>query len=737
MQRRKFFLTILGLVICTFSLTAQTTLPTSWDCNPATLPSVGWTTNVSDYYNTGSTGYYCIPPSAKLNLDHKYVKINVSDPPGIIQYCLRGSVFSGLTAEFSLEESVDGVVWTDIRVFNNSNPPPDYMVTYTDTANPTSRWIRFYYDEKESGNIALDEIYINPAPQGPEQEIGIKVDLNAIASGNEYIVGNDPSTTFKIINYGTDSILDITNVTFSGTDASMFSVPDLPDSVPANDSVTFTLVFTPSGLDGTKTATMQIGNNDDNENPYIIDLWAVKGSYATEPVDNAINMTFTYMKSYSFRVNFSNGATVPDGFLVLRKTGASITEAPVDGQTYILGEYIGDAQVAHVGDDGYFYPSNIIANTEYYFKIFPFNGYPGYENYLDSSPLSGDTTTLPDMIEDYYNNIYPDSCTFLQDLHDLINPHTIKDYSMYDDYIIDDFQYRDTVIAGVSKKAINCAYSDEKYIYSDPWSWTFYSREHCFCKSWMPTFPLTTTPEYSDYHNLFPVNQSFVNSYRSNNPMGEVDSISFQYYNGMLGYDTLNHLIYEPSDNIKGNVARAMFYVLVCYDGVDGNEWRLPDTLSVFYPYGQDVNVLYAWHVLDSVDNWEMSRNDFIGNVQGNRNPFIDHPEWVDLIDFDNMKLWTGGCSSYEELKKTEIKTDIFPNPASGNFFIRMTGLNEKVEGVVKITDLTGRLIYSQSFLMRPGRNVTEIDNVLQSGIYIVNVESDKGVRYSEKLIIY
>jgi len=49
-------------------------------------------------------------------------------------------------------------------------------------------------------------------------------------------------------------------------------------------------------------------------------------------------------------------------------------------------------------------------------------------------------------------------------------------------------------------------------------------------------------------------------------------------------------------------------------------------------PYYENLSVLLRWHILDPVDEWEVERNESIYQIQGNRNPFIDHPEWVALI---------------------------------------------------------------------------------------------------------
>ncbi|MBK6835365.1 MAG: endonuclease [Bacteroidetes bacterium] len=66
--------------------------------------------------------------------------------------------------------------------------------------------------------------------------------------------------------------------------------------------------------------------------------------------------------------------------------------------------------------------------------------------------------------------------------------------------------------------------------------------------------------------------------------------------------------------------------------------------------YGQDQEVLKAWHYLDPPDSYEISRNDFLDSLQGNRNPFIDSMQYACYIDFTNMTKLTGvtaPCGSF------------------------------------------------------------------------------------------
>ena len=85
---------------------------------------------------------------------------------------------------------------------------------------------------------------------------------------------------------------------------------------------------------------------------------------------------------------------------------------------------------------------------------------------------------------------------------------------------------------------------------------------------------------------------------------------------------------------VKGDVARMLMYMDVRYEGENGErDLELADKVNTYpNPTHGKKSVLLQWHKLDPVDAFEMNRNNVIQSIQGNRNPFIDHPEWADLI---------------------------------------------------------------------------------------------------------
>lgn len=123
----------------------------------------------------------------------------------------------------------------------------------------------------------------------------------------------------------------------------------------------------------------------------------------------------------------------------------------------------------------------------------------------------------------------------------------------------------------------------------------------------------------SDLHHLYPT-QSEMNSIRGNHKFGDVAVPDRALPCSTSKYGTASGSsedIFEPPVAHKGNVARALFYFSVRYHlAIDPREEAF----------------LRKWHVLDPVDADEISRNEQIMKVQGNRNPFIDHPELVSAI---------------------------------------------------------------------------------------------------------
>lgn len=108
----------------------------------------------------------------------------------------------------------------------------------------------------------------------------------------------------------------------------------------------------------------------------------------------------------------------------------------------------------------------------------------------------------------------------------------------------------------------------------------------------------------ADAHHIRPCNPS-VNSSRGNDKFGTSS-----------GY-------YEPTDEFKGDVARIIFYMMVRYTQADS---------FTFTSVAESLDILLEWNELDPVSPLEENRNDVVEDIQGNRNPFIDYPEFAEEI---------------------------------------------------------------------------------------------------------
>jgi endonuclease I len=186
----------------------------------------------------------------------------------------------------------------------------------------------------------------------------------------------------------------------------------------------------------------------------------------------------------------------------------------------------------------------------------------------------------------------------------------------------------------------------------------FYNREHTWPNSLgFPNDGSGNYP-YTDLHMLMASDISY-NSSRGNKPYDNCSASCTEYptqsTNGQGGGSGTypgnsnwgNSSVFQVWSKFKGNVARAMFYMDVRYEGgshggsgASEPDLRLTSDLGLVVATGGNASVAYMgklstllhWHADDPVDAAEQLRNEVVYSYQGNRNPFIDHPEWVACI---------------------------------------------------------------------------------------------------------
>ena len=190
------------------------------------------------------------------------------------------------------------------------------------------------------------------------------------------------------------------------------------------------------------------------------------------------------------------------------------------------------------------------------------------------------------------------------------------------------------------------------------------NREHVWCQSrgFSDADNGATGPAGTDLHHLI-AGDGYVNTaIHNNNPYGFVDVVEAtgsSAYNNTSKKGTALHtfsedestVVFEPRNEDKGDIARAIFYMAARYNNYSGEGGITnfePNLVVVNYAtsngdreYSSDTKAvgmgilqdLLVWNKLDPVDEYEIHRNDLIyKNYQGNRNPFVDFPEWVDYI---------------------------------------------------------------------------------------------------------
>ncbi len=223
-------------------------------------------------------------------------------------------------------------------------------------------------------------------------------------------------------------------------------------------------------------------------------------------------------------------------------------------------------------------------------------------------------------------------------LFNIISPHTVHDYSeLWDDFTTTD--ERDD-----NSSQVWDIYSDDP-VDAEPYLFAFgtdqcsgnsptdegfcYNREHSMPQDWFDG----AVPMESDLFHIYPTD-AWVNQKRGNLPYGEVGNADFTSENGtrtgISNFPGYSGDVCEPNEGYKGDLARTYFYMLTRYmNQVD--QWSSPMLAAGDLTIWAE-NLLVQWNAADPVSPKEVERNNDIFALQDNRNPYIDHPEWVGSI---------------------------------------------------------------------------------------------------------
>jgi len=252
--------------------------------------------------------------------------------------------------------------------------------------------------------------------------------------------------------------------------------------------------------------------------------------------------------------------------------------------------------------------------------------------------------------------------------------------------------------------------SRSKFLFQDTGSGTGrWNREHIYPQSrggfsdgtsdtpdginvWEPTSAAMLNHGHADAHHLR-AEDGPENSSRNNKDYGLTD------YNGFSG----------NAGSWKGDVARAVFYMAIRYNGLDVVNGNPPDTTV-----GQlgDLATLLQWNVNDPSDDFEMNRNNYIYTWQQNRNPFIDYPYLADYI-------WgsrAGQAFSLSTPDFSELKVAIYPNPAKN--YITVAGITSSA--TLQLFSISGQQLLTADF---SGTSTIQLN--LAPGMYLAKIISE------------
>lgn len=251
-----------------------------------------------------------------------------------------------------------------------------------------------------------------------------------------------------------------------------------------------------------------------------------------------------------------------------------------------------------------------------------------------------------------------------------------------------------------------------------------YNREHVIPKSYFAS----AAPMYSDAHHLFPTD-GYVNNKRDNFPFGKVGTATWTSTNGSKLGPNLNSgysagftgTVFEPIDEFKGDIARAYFYFATRYESnMPSLYTNAPSTTEVKAMFDGSsnrvfsstfLNILLTWHQQDPVSPREIAINNAIYSHQGNRNPYIDHPEYVNTV-WGNA-LFT---PSFDALSIIAV----YPNPSNNH---RINIDSEVQLDEIQLVNINGQIMQE---IKNPAAqsNTYTVENI-PSGFYFLRLTSD------------
>jgi endonuclease I len=303
-------------------------------------------------------------------------------------------------------------------------------------------------------------------------------------------------------------------------------------------------------------------------------------------------------------------------------------------------------------------------------------------------------------------------------LYNIIKGHTVISYDgLYTAYKTSDEKPDGTIWDMYS----NCTYTiGTKQCGNYSKECDCYNREHSFPQSWFNS----SSPMVSDMFHIYPTDGK-VNGMRSNYPFGVVTNPTYTSGNGSkLGpcsFPGYTGTVFEPIDEYKGDFARSYFYMATRYENLiagwqsNGNANEILNGTS-FPCFDQwFINLLFTWNAADPVSQKEIDRNNAIyTSYQHNRNPFIDYPEYANLI-------WSINVGISDE--PAQLALQIYPNPVSGTCTITLPPEFNQQNNAFVVYSSTGIPVFAP-VSVSGDKAVLNLENA-PSGFYLVRLTAN------------
>lgn len=209
-------------------------------------------------------------------------------------------------------------------------------------------------------------------------------------------------------------------------------------------------------------------------------------------------------------------------------------------------------------------------------------------------------------------------------------------------------------------------------------------------------------------------------------------------YKGSTDSKTSNsNFVWEPRDEVKGDVARMIFYMATRYEGNNGEpDLELTEnhlSNGDQSPLHSKLSVLLEWHLMDIVSDEERRRNDIIYGFQNNRNPFIDHPEYVCKIY--NCNIVNTVTSLIDNGLKTDFSVNLYPNPSENTIKLDIKLIKTQTIWV-EVLNMKGQIFYSSNKIKTNlYEKILDVE-ALENGFYVLKIYSNSGVQMTKKFVV-